>query len=305
LMRLGQASIREVGPRDGLQSWPTPVSTEDKARIIAAIAAAGVARIEVTSFVSSRMVPQLADAEALVARLPRPEGVRYEALALSGRGVERAIAAGVHAVVLVLAASETFNRRNAGRSIDASLQTFQRLRSAAAEAGVHALAVIGTAFGCPYEGRVTIGQVQSIIERFAALGISEVVLADTTGIAVPPQIEDTMRKVIAHWPDVTFGLHLHNTRGLGLANVCAGLRAGVVQYDTSIGGIGGCPFAPKASGNVATEDTLHLLHELGLKTSIDLDKLIAAAQFAERILGRELPGQVMKAGPRSRRSTTW
>jgi hydroxymethylglutaryl-CoA lyase len=203
------------------------------------------------------------------------------------------------AVIVVVMASEAFNRKNVRMSVDDSVMQSISIKELADAAGTPCMAAIGTAFGCPYEGEIPESRVFALIERFLELGFADLTLADTTGMANPIQIEATMSRVLERWGELlSFGLHLHNTRGMGLANVVAGVRAGVTTFDASVAGIGGCPFAPQAAGNISTEDTVHMLHEMGYATGIDLERLIEVARLAQGILGRELPGQVMKAGPR-------
>jgi hydroxymethylglutaryl-CoA lyase len=241
----------------------------------------------------------MADAGEVMARVHRRPGVGYEALVPNLRGAQDAIAARMDAVLVVLMASEAFNRKNVRMSVDDSLAQSATIKGVTDAAGVRCTGAIGTAFGCPYEGEIPESRVFDLIERFEALGFDELMLADTTGMGNPLQIERTMRRVLDRWGDrIAFGLHLHNTRGMGLANVVAGLNAGVLTFDASVAGIGGCPFAPQAAGNISTEDTVHMLHEMGYETGINLERLIEVARMAQELLGRELPGQVMKAGPR-------
>lgn len=292
-------AIREVGTRDGIQSLGAFIETSQKVQLVDALSRTGLGRIEATSFVHPKLVPQMADAAEVMARITRTPGVRYEALVPNVRGARDAIAAHVDAVLVVVTVSELFNQKNVRMSTEQSLQQFAEIKRSTDTANLPCLAAIGTAFGCPYEGDIAEDRLLGMVSRLASLGFREVLLADTTGMANPAQIERTMARVMDRWGDaLRIGLHFHNTRGMGLANLVAGLRAGVTQYDASIGGIGGCPFAPSASGNISTEDAVHMLHEMGIRTSIDLDRLIEAAHLAQRILGRELPGQIMKAGPR-------
>jgi hydroxymethylglutaryl-CoA lyase len=292
-------TVREVGTRDGIQSLGAFIDTPRKVELLEALADTGLRRIEATSFVNPRAVPQMADAAEVMARVRRRAGVSYEALVPNIRGAEDALAAGVDAILVVVTASEAFNQKNVRMSVDASLAQFAQIKRLADARGVSSVGAIGTAFGCPYEGDIPESRLFGVVERFIEMGFSELMLADTTGMANPAQIERTMSRVLQRWGDrVGFGLHLHNTRGMGLANVVAGLRAGVTTFDASVAGIGGCPFAPQAAGNISTEDTVHMLHEMGMATGIDLERLITVARLAQEILGRELPGQVMKAGPR-------
>ncbi|MBV9581913.1 MAG: hydroxymethylglutaryl-CoA lyase, partial [Chloroflexi bacterium] len=286
-------TIREVGTRDGIQSLGAFIDTPRKVELLEALSETGLRRIEATSFVSPKAVPQMADATDVMARVHRRPGVAYEALVPNVRGAEDAIAARMDATLVVLMASEAFNRKNVRMSVADSLAQSATIKSVTDAAGVRCTGAIGTAFGCPYEGEIPESRVFDLIERFIGLGFDELMLADTTGMANPTQIEHTMTTVLDRWGDqVAFGLHLHNTRGMGLANVVAGLEAGVVTFDASVAGIGGCPFAPQAAGNISTEDTVHMLHEMGYATGIDLERLIEVARLAQEVLGRELPGQV-------------
>jgi hydroxymethylglutaryl-CoA lyase len=292
-------TIREVGTRDGIQSLGAFIDTPHKIDLLEALADTGLKRIEATSFVNPRAVPQMADAADVMARVRRHEGVSYEALVPNLRGAQDALAASVDGVLVVVTASEAFNQKNVRMSVDASLAQFGEIKRLTDARGVACIGAIGTAFGCPYEGDIPEARLFGVVERFVEMGFSELMLADTTGMANPMQIERTMGRVLQRWGDrVAVGLHLHNTRGMGLANVVAGLRAGVTTFDASVAGIGGCPFAPQAAGNISTEDTVHMLHEMGFDTGVDLDRLIQVARLAQEMLGRELPGQVMKAGPR-------
>jgi hydroxymethylglutaryl-CoA lyase len=295
-------TIREVGTRDGIQSLGAFIDTPHKVQLVEALAETGLRRIEATSFVNPRAVPQMADAAEVMRRVRRRTGVSYEALVPNVRGAQDALAASVDAVLVVVTASETFNQKNVRMSVEASLSQFADTKRLVDAQAVACIGAIGTAFGCPYEGDIPESRLFGLIERFVELGFSELMLADTTGMANPAQIERSMTRVLERWGDrVAFGLHLHNTRGMGLANVVAGLRAGVTTFDASVAGIGGCPFAPQAAGNISTEDTVHMLHEMGVDTGVDLDRLIQVARLAQEILGHELPGQVMKAGPRWQR----
>lgn len=292
-------TIREVGTRDGIQSLGAFIATAHKIELLEALAETGLRRIEATSFVNPKAVPQMADAAEVMQHVRRRPGVSYEALVPNVRGAQDALAASVDAVLVVVTASEAFNQKNVRMSVDASLSQFAEIKQQVDAAGVACVGAIGTAFGCPYEGEIPESRLFSLIDRFESMGFSELMLADTTGMANPVQIERSVGHVLQRWGDrIRFGLHLHNTRGMGLANVVGGLNAGIVTFDASVAGIGGCPFAPQAAGNISTEDTVHMLHEMGLETGIDLDRLIDVARLAQRILGRELPGQVMKAGPR-------
>jgi len=292
-------TIREVGTRDGIQSLGAFIETARKVELLEALSETGLRRIEATSFVNPKAVPQMADAAEVMARVRRRPGVRYEALVPNVRGAQDALAAQMDALTVVIMASEAFNRKNVRMSVEESLGQSAAIKNVADAAGTPCIGAIGTAFGCPYEGSIPESRVLGLIEHFLGLGFTEVTLADTTGMANPVQIERVMGQVLDRWGDrISFALHLHNTRGMGLANVVAGVDAGVATFDASVAGIGGCPFAPQAAGNISTEDTVHMLHEMGYATAIDLERLIDVARLAQGILGRELPGQVMKAGPR-------
>lgn len=294
-------TVCEVGPRDGFQIEASFIPTEKKIEIINALFAAGLRHMQVTSFVSPRAVPQLADAETVLAGIDRPEGSMITALIPNLRGAERAVGAGVDAVHTVVSASETHNVKNVNRSIDASLGDFDAVFALLKSAGVGIEGGIATAFGCPFEGIVPPEQVARIAKIYQQLGATSVGLGDTTGMATPTTVRAAVRAIRAEAPGLGIGLHFHNTRGVGLACVMTGLEEGVTHYDASVGGLGGCPFAAGATGNICTEDLVYLLNESGYNTGIDLDALITAATLTQEVLGRELPGQVMKSGPRLRR----
>jgi hydroxymethylglutaryl-CoA lyase len=291
--------IREVGPRDGIQSLGAFIPTTQKIELCDALSATGLARIEATSFVHPRLVPQMADAEPFMAGIKRSPDVAYEVLVPNAVGARRAVETRPDLLAQVLAASDAFNLKNVRMTVDDSLAAMVEIKQIADAEGLPVLLGIATAFGCPYAGEVPAERVEQITARAVELGVGEILVADTTGMANPLQVERLMTRLLDRFPQVGFALHFHNTRGMGLANVVAGLRAGVAVYDASVGGIGGCPFAPRATGNISTEDTVHMLHEMGVETGIDLDRLLECARLAERILGHELPGQVMKAGKRS------
>jgi hydroxymethylglutaryl-CoA lyase len=294
-----RVSIREVGPRDGLQN-EDPVPTADKVRLIDALSATGVGRIEAVSYVHPKAIPQMADADEVWAAVTRDPQVRYSALVPNLRGAQRALAGGFTEVEVVVSASDTHNRRNINRSTDASLDEIAQLIPALHEGGSTAEVIIATSFGCPYEGDVDPRRVAGIVDRVVADGADRIAFGDTTGMGTPRRVRDLLSIVRERHPDVPMLLHFHNTRGTGLANILTALEFGVTEYDASVGGLGGCPYAPGASGNVATEEVVHMLHDMGIETGIDLEKLIEAARLAEKIVGRELPSGVLRAGPRSR-----
>ncbi|KXS37963.1 MAG: hydroxymethylglutaryl-CoA lyase [Halomonadaceae bacterium T82-2] len=293
-----RVNVTEVGLRDGLQNEAKHLSTEDKVALVRALVAAGVREFELTSFVSPRAVPALADAAELVAALDDVRGVHWSALVPNVRGAERALSAGVDSVVLFVSASQTHNAKNVNRDIAASLAGFADVARLLDGSGVELRGAIATAFGCPFEGNVDVAAVGDIARAFADLGARHVSLGDTTGMATPPLVTERIRHLREVAPSLSPTLHFHNTRGIGLANVMQGLSLGVSRYESSIGGLGGCPFAPGATGNIASEDLVYLLTEMGIDTGIDLPTLIEASGLASRLMGRALPAQVSRAGPR-------
>ncbi|HEY7332509.1 MAG TPA: hydroxymethylglutaryl-CoA lyase [Candidatus Limnocylindria bacterium] len=290
--------IYEVGPRDGLQAEPTVVAADDKLRFLSLLADAGLREIEATSFVSPRALPQLADADELMARLERRPGVRYPVLVPNARGLERAVAAEVDAVCLFTAATESYVRHNIGMGIDESLAAFAPVAEEARRRGWWLRGYVSTAFGCPYEGEVDPRAVVDVCERLLALGVDELAVSDTVGVAGPTDVRRVLDALRASGigPEVV-ALHLHDTRGTALAGVMAALAAGVTAFDASTGGTGGSPFAPGATGNLATEDLVHLLDREGMRHGVDLDAVIAAARFiAERLGKAEVGSKVGRAG---------
>ena len=293
-----RAEVTEVGPRDGFQAEHAFIPTARKIEFIDRLVDAGVARIEVTSFVSPRAVPQLADAETVVRGVDRNRGAVLAALVPNKRGALRAAEAGVDEMVVFISASQSHNRKNVNREIDESLAGFEDVARVAGEAAIPVSGAISVAFGCPFEGDVPAARVSEIAHRFQQLGFVGASLGDTTGMATPPLVAAAVVAVREAAPGLGLGLHFHNTRGIGLANVMAGLELGVDKYESSFGGIGGCPFAPKATGNICTEDLVYLLEEMGVGTGIDLRKLSGIACDVEAAVGHQLPGQIMKAGLR-------
>jgi hydroxymethylglutaryl-CoA lyase len=293
--------ISEVGLRDGLQMESRFVPTEVKARLLQALVDAGIRRFEATSFVSPKAVPQLADAAELLALVGRRPDVTLAALAPNARGIARAVEAGVDEVVVFLSASETHNRKNLNRSVGRSLDDLREAAALLRGTGVRLHGAIATAFGCPFEGDVPLAQLQRLAAAFAEHGASGLTLGDTTGMATPRGVRESVEGLRAAVPALPLTLHFHNTRGMGLVNVMEGLACGIDSFESSLAGIGGCPFAPGATGNICTEDTVHLLHEMGVATGIDLDQLCEVARTRQQVLQRDLPGQVMRAGPRLRR----
>jgi isopropylmalate/homocitrate/citramalate synthase len=283
--------IREVGPRDGLQNEQEIVPPETRAELVRRLAAAGLKRIEAASFVNPERVPQMAGAEEVVAAL---DGGDYAGLALNERGYERLRETGLGEVSFALAATETFSQRNAGASVEESIAAARTIVARAKEDGIRASLTISVAFGCPFEGPVPPDRVAAIAELLAETEADEVVLADTIGVATPTQVRNLLERVGALGKPV--GGHFHNTRNTGYANAYAALEAGVSVLDASVGGLGGCPFAPKATGNIATEDLVYLLEGEGVETGVDLEALIAVSRWLEELLGRRLEGYLYRAG---------
>ena len=289
--------IYEVGPRDGLQNEPETVPTDAKLELVRRLAAAGLRRIEVTSFVSPKWIPQLADSEALAVALPELPGVRYSALVPNEQGYARFRSAGsIDMAAVFISASETHNRKNVNCSIAEQLERFRPVAERARADGVALRAYVSTVCGCPYEGAVAAGAVTALVEKLGALGIEELSLGDTIGVGVPSGVRELVAAVAGVAPLASVALHLHDTYGRALANVAAGYEAGIRTFDSSLGGLGGCPYAPGASGNVATEDVVDLFERSGIATGIRLDALVDTTAWLEReVLKRPLPGRVYRA----------
>jgi hydroxymethylglutaryl-CoA lyase len=290
-------SLREVGPRDGLQN-EDPVPTEAKIALIDALSRTGVSRIEAVSFVHPKAIPQMADAAEVWSGITRNPAVRYSALVPNLVGAERALDAGFTEIEVVVSASDTHNRKNVNRSTDESLDDIARIIDVVHARGATVQAIVSTAWGCPYEGEVPVERVLSVAARTVRDGADALSYGDTTGMATPTRVTRLIGETRSALPDVPLNLHFHNTRGAGLANVLAALQLGVSDFDASVGGLGGCPYAPGATGNIATEELVHMVEDMGVATGVDLEAMIAAAGEAERIVGRKLPSQVLRAGPR-------
>jgi hydroxymethylglutaryl-CoA lyase len=288
-------SITEVGPRDGLQNEALSVPTGDKIAFVDRLTDAGHTRIEVSAFVSPKWVPQMSDAGAVFAGIRRRDGVRYSALVPNPPGLDRALAARVSEVAVFAAASETFSRRNINQSIDESLANYAGVTRAAQAAGLRVRGYLSTAFGCPFEGDVPIDRVVSLTKRLLDIGVYEVAVSDTIGIAHPGQVRRVVAAILAAVPASSLALHFHDTRGTALANVLAALELGIASFDASAGGLGGCPYAPGASGNVATEDLLYMLDGLDIQTGVDLDAVMRASLTIEPIVGHPLPSRYVQA----------
>jgi hydroxymethylglutaryl-CoA lyase len=296
-------SLREVGPRDGLQN-ESPVPTGAKVELIDALSKTGVRRIEAVSFVHPKAIPQMADADEVWKRIHRDDTIRYSALVPNLRGAQRALDAGFSDIEVVVSASDTHNKKNVNRSTEESLDDIATLIDSAHAAGATVQVIVSTAWGCPYEGDVPVERVLWTANRAVRDGADGISFGDTTGMATPGRVRRLVGEFRSGTPEMPLNLHFHNTRGTGLANVLTALELGVEDYDASVGGLGGCPYAPGATGNVATEELVHMVEDMGVDTGIDLDAMIDAAATAERIVGRTLPSQVLRAGPRTRTVAT-
>jgi len=294
-----RVSVREVGPRDGLQN-EDPVPTEAKIELIDRLSATGVSRIEAVSFVRPAAIPQMADADEVWKRITRAPAVRYSALVPNLRGAARALDSGLAEIEAVVSASDTHNRKNVNRGTAESLDDIAAIIDQAHQRGATCQVIVSTAWGCPYEGDVPVDRVIGVAGRAVADGADSISFGDTTGMATPRRVRELVGGFRLKYPDVPLNLHFHNTRGTGLANVLAALELGVADFDASVGGLGGCPYAPGATGNIATEELVHMVEDMGVATGIDLAAMIDAAAAAERIIGRKLPSQVLRAGPRTR-----
>ncbi len=298
-MASAEVRIVEVGPRDGLQNEKAHISTADKIRFVDLLSEAGFGWIEVTSFVHPNAVPQMADAEAVLRDIHKRPGTRYVALVPNPRGLARAVAAHLEDLAVFVAATESFSRANINRSIAQSLEDARAVFDGAQAAGAHVRAYISVAFGCPYEGPVRPEQVRGVAEQLFELGVEEVVLGDTIGVATPRDVARLMDTLVELAPVERWGMHFHDTRGMALANVMSSLERGVRHFDSSAGGLGGCPFAgPSAAGNVATEDLLYLLDGMGIQHGISLDKVLDASRFIVGAVGHPLTSKVYQAGGR-------
>ncbi len=290
-----RVDVYEVGPRDGLQNELRTLPTRAKARLIDALVAAGEKRIEVTSFVSPKWIPQLADAEELLRLVGRREGVVFSALVPNLKGLERAKEAGLEEAAVFISASEAHSKKNINKSIAEALGGAREVTVAALKAGMRVRGYLSTVWGCPYEGSVPVERVVDICRQLVDAGLYQLSLGDTIGVGTPRQTEEILEALLKHIPPEKLALHMHDTRGTALANALVGLSAGVTTFDASIGGLGGCPYAPGAAGNLATEDAVFMLHGMGVETGINLDRLVEAGEIAQELIGRKLAGKYLQA----------
>jgi hydroxymethylglutaryl-CoA lyase len=296
-----RVTICEVGTRDGFQIEPDFIATEHKIEVVNQLAEAGVPRIEVTSFVHPKVVPQLRDAEEVMAKIRRRPETRYAALVPNDKGAVRAADARVDVIHTVVSASESHNLANVNMTIAESMVKLRAVMDVAQKAGIPVHCGVSTSFGCPFEGDVPLAQLESVVVRLVDMGAHGIGLADTTGMANPRQVAHTLEHLMPKFTRVEWTLHTHDTRAMAIPNILAAMELGVTNFDSSVGGLGGCPFAPGASGNVCTEDLVHCLHAMGVETGIDLDRLIAVSRRVQEIVGRALPGQIVKAGKYDRK----
>ena len=287
--------VYEVGPRDGLQNELRTLATADKVRLIDALVAAGLKRIEVTSFVPPKWIPQLADAEQVLARVKRPPGVIFSALVPNLKGLERAEAAGLQEAAVFLSVTESHSKKNLNKTVSEAVATVREVAAAAVKAGMRVRCYLSTVWGCPYEGLVQVEQVVALCRRLQGLGLYQLSLGDTIGVGTPKQTEQIVSAVGELFPISQLALHLHDTRGTALANALVGLQLGITTLDSSTGGLGGCPYAPGAAGNLASEDLVYMLQGLGIETGVSLPKLVEAGQLAQDLIGRKLSGKYLQA----------
>ncbi len=297
-----KVSVYEVSLRDGLQNERVTVSLADKLRLIDALVASGLSRIEITSFVSPKWIPQLADGDDVARLAKAPPGVTFSALVPNARGLERARAAGMKEVAVFLSASETHNQKNVNKSIEASLRASREVAAAAKPLGIKVRGYVSTVWGCPYEGDVDPERALAIAKELHEMGVYQISLGDTIGVGTPRQTSRIVEMMSKELPLEEIALHMHDTRGTALANILVGLEMGIRTFDASVGGMGGCPYAPGAAGNVATEDLVYMLSGMGIETGVDLPRLIEAGRAAGSIVGRTLPGKVLQSGLRSLRA---
>jgi hydroxymethylglutaryl-CoA lyase len=298
MVQASKVTIVEVGPRDGFQMEKAFIPTESKIAIINTVARSGVPKIEATSFVSPKAIPQMRDAQAVMEGIERRPGTAYTALVPNLKGAQLAIDAGVDAMRVVICSSEAYNQRNVHMSVAESLKTCEEILQAGRTGSTAVEAVVALAFGCPLEGDIAEEKVVELTRRLAEMGYREISIADSAGLANPAQVQRLMRRLVREFPDVHFSMHIHNTRGLGLANVLAALEEGIDAFDSSLGGLGGCPVVPGARGNIPTEDLVNMLEEMGVETGVDVEGVMVASRVAQEVLERTLPSYVLAAGTR-------
>ncbi|KZE38815.1 hydroxymethylglutaryl-CoA lyase [Bhargavaea cecembensis] len=291
-----RVTVTEVCPRDGFQSLPANIPLEEKVEIVNEIIYCGFKQIEVTSFVHPKAIPQLKDADELLQKIDRRNGVQLRALVPNLIGLERAIKAKVDKVKLMLSATDSHSLSNANRTTFDAMEDFKPLINRANEAGMPVSGSISVVFGCPYEGDVPVSRILQISEKYADLGVTNISLADTTGMGNPVRVRKIIRAIKKEFPEFDFSLHLHNTRGMAFANALVGLEEGIVNFDSSVAGLGGCPYAPNASGNISSEDLIHALHEMGIETGIDLDRVIKLGKNLEKKFPQSSDSFILKAG---------
>ncbi|MGG1558513.1 hydroxymethylglutaryl-CoA lyase [Geobacillus thermoleovorans] len=289
-----KVTVKEVGPRDGLQNEASPIATADKIAWINLLSETGLSYIEVTSFVHPKWIPQLADAVEVAAGIRRKAGVTYAALVPNEKGLERALGAGVDEVGVFMSASETHNQKNINKTIAATFPVLEAVVQTAKQAGKTVRGYVSTVFGCPYEGAVAVDQVLMVADRLLAMGVDELSLGDTIGVATPKQVEEVLAIVLRRFPADRIAMHFHDTRGTALANILVSMEMGITTFDSSLGGLGGCPYAPGASGNVATDDLVYMLHGMGIETGIDVEQLTKAALFIRDKIGRPLSSRYLQ-----------
>ena len=287
--------IYEVGPRDGLQNESRLIATDDKIAFIDALSATGLPAIEITSFVNPKWIPQLADAAEVARRIQRRPGIVYSALVPNRQGLDSAIAAGMKEVAVFMSASETHNKKNVNKTIAATLQAFEETVPPALAAGLKVRAYVSTVYGCPYEGAVDPNKAVELCRKLRDLGCYQISLGDTIGVANPRQVRDVLSRVFAEIPVGDVAVHFHDTRGTALANILVAIEMGVTTVDAALGGLGGCPYAPGASGNVATEDVIYMLEGMGMRTGVDIDKVMLASQLASTLVGHDMPSKFYRA----------
>jgi len=288
-------TLYEVGPRDGLQNESRLIPTENKVQLIDALSATGLRAIEITSFVNPKWIPQLADGVEVAQRVTRRSGVNYSALVPNRQGFDSAVKAGMKEIAVFLSASETHNKKNVNKTIAATLQAFGEVVPPALERGIRVRAYVSTVYGCPYEGKVDPGKALDQCRALRAMGCYQISLGDTIGVANSRQVRDVLSRVLADTPIEAVAVHFHDTRGTALANILVAVEMGITTVDAALGGLGGCPYAPGASGNVATEDVVYMLEEMGVKTGVDLEKLIDCSRLASTLVGHEMPSKYYRA----------